>query len=353
VAGRGRESSSGRVAEAAANRRQTRKADRLATAATFRQGIYRNGSVRRLARWLDALPDPPLAIEFGTDRLAAIRWARNGSIDDMAVESLPPRAIVPSAVEPNLAKAESVRTAMACACRRLRAVDEDVALLLPDPVIRVFVQHFEEFPRSHEEALPMLRWKLKKSVPFGVDETLLSYMRQAARRGGVDVLSAFARLCIVREYEELAESAGLRPGVVLSSSLAAVALLEEQNTTLLARVSDSTLTTSIVRNGMLCGYRSTELPAHSKDLTPQMLLEEIFPAAVYYREIWNEGIQSMRVAGLSARLPEFVETLQGEFHCPVKSLLHSAVLDGRIPEEARPLVENELEGLAGWMMYRR
>jgi type IV pilus assembly protein PilM len=259
---------------------------------------------------------------------------------------------VPSAVETNLRDADTVRAAISKVSKRLHAEDEDVAMLLPDPVIRVFVQHFDEFPRSAEEALPMLRWKLKKSVPFGVDETLLSYMRQAPREGGVDILTAFARLRIVREYEELAESVRLRPGIILSSSLAAVALLEEHHTTLLARVSDTVLTTAIVRDGILCGYRCTELPARGKDLTPQMLQEEIFPATVYYREIWQQGIQSIRVAGLNARLPEFVGPLESEFQCSVKSLLDSAVSEGRIPEGARPMADSELEGLAGLLMNR-
>jgi len=298
------------------------------------------------------MPDPPLAVEIGVDRLAAVRWARNGSVHDIAVEPLPPGAIVASAVETNLRDAEVVRAALSKVCKRLHAENEDVAMLLPDPVIRVFVQHFEEFPRPAEEALPMLRWKLKKSVPFGVDETLLSYMRQAPREGGVDILTAFARLRIVREYEELAESVKLRPGIILSSSLAAVALLEEHKTTLLARVSDTVLTTAIVRDGILCAYRCTELPARGKDLTPQMLQEEIFPATVYYREIWNDCIQSIRVAGLNARLPEFVRPLESEFRCSVKSLLHSAVSEGRIPEHARPVADSELEGLAGLMMNR-
>jgi len=149
----------------------------LASAATFRQGIYKIRGVRRIARWLDAMPDPPLAIEIGVDRLAAIRWARNGGVDDIAIEPVPPGAVVPSAVETNLVDADALRTAISNVCRRLRAKDEDVAMLLPDPVIRVFVQHFEEFPRSPQEALPMLRWKLKKSVPFGADDTVLSYMR--------------------------------------------------------------------------------------------------------------------------------------------------------------------------------
>jgi type IV pilus assembly protein PilM len=298
------------------------------------------------------MPDPPLAIEIGVDRLAAVRWARNGSVHDIAIEPLPPGTVVPSAVETNLRDADTVRAALSKVCKRLHAENEDVAMLLPDSVIRVFVQHFEEFPRSSGEALPMLRWKLKKSVPFGVDETLLSYMRQAPREGGVDVLTAFARLRIVREYEELAESVKLRPGIILSSSLAAVALLEEHKTTLLARVSDTVLTTAIVRDGILCAYRCTELPARGKDLTPQMLQEEIFPATVYYREIWNDCIQSIRVAGLSARLPEFVGPLEREFQCSVKSLLHSAVSEGRIPEHARPVADSELEGLAGLMMNR-
>ena len=324
----------------------------MSSTATFRQGVYQSEFARKVARWLDAMPHPPLAIEIAPERIAAARWSRTGSLDGFAVEALPMGAIVPSAVETNIVNIVAVKSAVASACDRLRGRDEDVALILPDPVIRVFVQHFEEFPRSPQEAIPMLRWKLKKSVPFEADETLISYMRQAPREDGVDVVTALARLRIIREYESLAEGVGLRPGVVLSSSLAAVSLLEEEKPTLLARVSGSALTTVIVRSGVLCGYRCTELPARGADLTPQMLLEEIFPVAAYYQDTWQEGIQSVRVAGLGARLPEFVRPLEDEFHCQVTSLLHSAVSEGRIKEDARSLADRELEGLIGWMLQR-
>ena len=317
----------------------------MSSTATFRQGMYQSEFVRKMARWLDAMPHPPLAIEVSPERVAAARWSRTGSLDGFAVEVLPMGAIVPSAVETNIVNIAAVRSAVASAIDRLRGRDEDVAMILPDPVIRVFVQHFEEFPRSPQEAIPMLRWKLKKSVPFEADETLISYMRQAPREDGVDVVTALARLRIIREYESLAEGVGLRPGVVLSSSLAAVSLLEEEKPTLLARVSGSALTTVIVRNGILCGYRCTEL-------TPQMLLEEIFPVAAYYQDTWQEGIHSVRVAGMGSRLPEFVPPLEEEFHCQVTSLLHSAIAEGRIKEDARSLADRELEGLIGWMLQR-
>jgi type IV pilus assembly protein PilM len=324
----------------------------LSSSATFRQGIYQSEFARKIARWLEAMPHPPLAMEISADRIAGARWTRTGALDSFAIEALPPGALVPSAVETNIVDQTAVKGAVAGVMTRLRAKDEEVALLVPDPVIRVFVQHFDQFPRSPQEAEPMLRWKLKKSVPFEADETVISYMRQAPREDGVDVVTALARLRIVREYEGLAEGIGLFPGVILSSSLAAITLLNDHQPTLLARVSGPALTTAIVREGVLCGYRCTELPAQNTELTPQMLLEEIYPVAAYYQDTWREGIQQVRVAGLGPRLNEFLRPLEDEFRCEVRSLLHTAMAEGRVPESVHELADRESDGLVGWMLHR-
>lgn len=321
-------------------------------AAEKRAGSLKGNAVQRFVRWMDATPHPTLAIEISPDRVAGARFTRTGSLHGYAVESLPKGTVVPSAVEPNLANATAVKSALRSICQTLEVQDADAALLLPDPVIRVFVQHFENFPRSSQEAIPMLRWKLKKSVPFEVEDTLLSYMRQAPKAEGVDVVTAIARVRIVKEYEAILEGASVRPGVVLSSTLAAISLLDDQKPTLLARVCGSALTTAIVREGALAGYRCTELPAHADVLTPQMLLEEVYPVAAYYQDTWQEGIQAVRVAGLSGRLQEFVRPLEAEFKCPVRSLLNAAVSDGNLRADARPLADRDLEGLVGWMLHR-
>lgn len=308
--------------------------------------------VKRFTRWMEATPHPPLAVEICSDRVAGARFTRTGSVQGFAVADVPKGAIVPSAIEANLVNAGAVNEAVRSVCQTLEMKDEDVALLLPDPVIRVFVQHFEEFPRTSQEALPMLRWRLKKSVPFEVDETLLSYMRQPSRGEGVDVVTAIARLRIIKEYEALLESQGLRPGVVLSTTLAAVGLLDDQKPTLLSRVSDTSLTTAIVRDGVLAGYRCTELPVHVDALTPQLLLEEVYPLAAYYQDTWQEGIQAVRLAGVGNRLPEFAKALEEEFKCEVRSLLNAAVSERRLKADARPLADRELEGLVGWTLHR-
>src|SRR5260370_42510838 len=103
------------------------------------------------------------------------------------------------AVEANMVNPGALKTAMANIVDRLRAKDHDVALILPDPAIRVFVQHFDEFPRSSQQAIPMLRWKLKQSIPFEAVETVISYMRQPSRTEGIDIATALAAHHTVRE----------------------------------------------------------------------------------------------------------------------------------------------------------
>jgi type IV pilus assembly protein PilM len=325
----------------------------MLTADGIRQGIFRSATIRRFVQWLDVAPHPLTACEITGGYIAAARWGRAGTdIESLAVEPLPPGAIKPSAVETNLSNPAEVRSAIEKVFARLHAKTRDIALFLPDPVIRVFVLHFDVFPRAVNEALPLLRWRLKKSVPFETDETVVSFMRQPARAEGVDIVTALARSRILREYEQLLESVGVSPGVVMSSTLAALPLLNDRKPALLARVAGKSMTAAIVRDGILCGYRCVDLPAEETEITPQALLDEIYPLAAYYQDSWHEGISMVGLAGLSGRIEEFREPLERELHCPVGGLLSAAASEGHISSELRPLVERELDALVGWTLYR-
>ena len=43
----------------------------MSSSATFRAGIYQSEFARKVARWLEAMPHPPLALEISQDRVAA------------------------------------------------------------------------------------------------------------------------------------------------------------------------------------------------------------------------------------------------------------------------------------------
>jgi type IV pilus assembly protein PilM len=318
----------------------------------IREGIYRSGVVRAVSRWLDVVPHPVVACEIAPGYVAAARWTRGLSLEGFAIESLPPGAIVPSAVETNILSVPEVRSAVGRVFARLRTKGQIVALLVPDPVVPVFVLHFDVFPRRTADAEPLLRWRLKKSTPFEADETIISFMRQAPRDEGVDIVTALARLRIVREYEQLMQSVGLSPGVVLSSTLATLPLLDDRRSTLLARVAGRTLTTAIVREGILWNYRCIALPSDASELSPQNLLDEIYPVTTYYQDSWKEDIAMVRLAGLGQRVEEFREPLERELKCPAASLLGSAASDGRLGSDQQPLAERDLDALVGWTMNR-
>ena len=318
--------------------------------AKLREQVLSMEPVQRLVQWINAIPRPALALEISTDRISGVRFSQTGSIEAFAVEPLAEGMIVPSPVDTNIVDALGVQAAMARVCSRIHAAGEHAALLLPDPVIRVFLQQFGEFPRSSQEAIPLLQWKLKKSVPFEMKDTSLSYVRQASRSGGVDVVATIARLRVIREYEEIVESAGLHPGVVSSSSLAALALLENRCPTLIARVADRSLTTAVIREGALCGYRCTELQVRADQLSPQVFLEEIYPLAAYFQDACHEKIESVRISGVGKWLPEFVAPIESEFECEVQPLLQMNPLIGHVAEDGLPLVETGLDGLIGWIV---
>src|SRR6201998_3970611 len=155
--------------------------------------------MRRLDRGRSAMRHPARAVEFSPNRVAVARWGKTrGTLESYAVEPVPFGAIVPSPVEVNVAQPDAVRGALRRAFSRVPGHGSDLALLIPDPVARVFILPFETFPRRADEALPLLRWRLKKSVPFDVEETVVSSMRQDGREGNLEGVGVLARRSIVR-----------------------------------------------------------------------------------------------------------------------------------------------------------
>jgi len=312
--------------------------------------FYQLGIVRRLERWLNAPPHPALALEIAPGHVAAARWgSAKGSLETYAIEPLPAGAVMPSPVDANIPQPEAVRAAVRKVLGRVPDRGDPIALLIPDAVVRVFILPFEMLPRRADEAMPILRWRLKKSVPFDVEETVVSWTRQNSRAGGLEVLTAVARQRNVREYEEAAESQGASIGVVLSSTLASLPLLEDRGATLLVRMAGRTLTTVIVNGGVLCVYRSNEMHGDPATLEPQSVLDEIFPAIAYYQDTWGASVDRARIAGAGAREDVFRKALAEELKVSVGTLADSPEA-APLGASAKDLIRQDLDPLVGWTL---
>lgn len=309
----------------------------------------RLGAFRRLGRWLDALPHPSIVLEIAATHVAAARWGRGAArLLSYAAEALPAGAVKPSATQANIETAETVSAAVRRVMARVPAHGQEIALLVPDPVIRIFILPFDTFPRRAEEALPLLRWRLKKSLPFDAEEAVISWMRQAGREGKPEIVAAVARQKILREYEQLAEAEGMIPGVVASSTLAALPLVDGAEATLLLRSCGNTLTSAIVRGETLCVYRSTELAAGAASVSPPALLEEIYPAIAFYQDTWGGSLGGLRMAGFGDREEEFRQVLAAELGSSAAPLAAGR----EFPAEVKSLLAEKLDALVGWQMNR-
>jgi type IV pilus assembly protein PilM len=312
--------------------------------------FFQVGLIRRLERWLNVMPHPPLVVEIAADHVAAAHWGHSrGHLDACAMEPLQVGSIMASPVETNVTQPDAVRSALRAVFNRVPDRGAPLALLVPDLVVRVFILPFESLPRRAEEALPVIRWRLKKSVPFDVDDTVVSWMRQAGPHGSLEVVTAIARRSILREYEEIVESLGARNIIVLSSTLATLPLLEERGATLLARMSGKTLTTVVVSGANLCVYRATDMLAEADILDPPTIIEEIFPAIAYYQDTWGSTIDRVRLSGFGSRERDLRQTLEQELKFPVASLGDSESAR-MLNSPASDMIHQDLDALVGWMM---
>jgi type IV pilus assembly protein PilM len=169
-----------------------------------------------LASWLTS---PPLeaALEISPAAVSvAVLGGRstNPVVQGYAVEPLPSGAVTPSLTSQNIADPDAVGRALAAACQSLGLKPKRIALVIPDVAAKVSLLRFERTPGRRDDLEQLIRWQVKKSTPFPVDDACLAYTPGAQTAGGKEFIVVVARRDIVREYESVCERAGIEAGLV-------------------------------------------------------------------------------------------------------------------------------------------
>jgi type IV pilus assembly protein PilM len=126
----------------------------------------------------------------------------------------------------------------------------------------VLLLDFDTLPAKAAEALPVVRFRLKKLLPFDADEAIVSYQVMSSNRTVVRVLAVAIPREVLTEYESVVREAGFEPGAVLPSTLAACAGMGEIDAAaLLVNAGESSVTTAIVQGGILLLHRTVDLQA--------------------------------------------------------------------------------------------
>jgi type IV pilus assembly protein PilM len=240
---------------------------------------------------------PKLACEIAADRVLAGRVSEQGfGLEMCASRELAPGSVVPDLMEPNLRQGSAVGQALREILGTVGGRSRDVIAVLPDAAVRVVLLDFEKLPTNREEAEGVVRFRLKKSLPFDVDKAKVSYQAQPSSTG-MHAIAAVALTSVVEEYEAAFRAAGYNAGVVMPSMLAALGAAEAERPTLVIKVDARTTSIAILERDQLLLFRTLE-NTRGVTITGEQLAEEVYPSVVFFQDTYHLNIDRILIAGL-------------------------------------------------------
>jgi type IV pilus assembly protein PilM len=271
-----------------------------------------------------ANPKPKLACEIAADRVLAGRLAADGrTLEASAAHELAPGSVIPDLVEGNLRQREAVSAAIRETLDSVAARTHDVIAIIPDAAVRVVLLEFDTLPSDSEEAAGVVRFRMKKSLPFDVDKARVSYHVQKTDQG-VRVVAAVALASVVEDYETAFRDAGFSPGVVLPSMLAALGASEGQKPTLVVKVDARTTSIAMLNSDQLQLFRTLE-NTRGVTITGEQLAEEVYPSVVFFQDTYHLNVEKIFVAGL-ADAASAAPALRAQTGAEVQELVTSSQL---------------------------
>jgi type IV pilus assembly protein PilM len=263
------------------------------------------------------IQDPPPDYVFELSE-GGIAYVRPGT-PTPAFEPLEPGIIVPSPITDNVLKADALADIVrALASNPSGRKSGRAVLILPDYCARVAVLEFDTFPTDPKEQQSLVRFRMKRSVPFDVESAVISYHPQHTKTKTTEVIVVAAALEIVSRYEAPFRAAGLHPGMVTTSSLAMLDLERRSDISVISRMSGRVLTVIVQQAGMVKLVRTVELP----EVIHEEIMGVLFPTLAFVEDHYQS--QPARVlfcgmgelGGWEQELGVPVETLHSRFGTP-------------------------------------
>ncbi len=256
-----------------------------AVAVTTTGGPERTGG--RFLRWLLSPEPPGLAIEVGSRSLRAVRVSRFGGearFGAAGIAELDPNVLRISMSDPNVLNRGVFVDTLKRLLHRVGSADRGrVGLVLPDPVARVALVPGTELAAAGEgELAEMVRFRLKKAVPFDIREARVSFTTLGNPSEGVVAVAALES--ILRGYEDACEAAGLKPGRVEISSLSLADWVLSQGAAgdvLIINGDTGWVSLTILRGGRPLLVRTLDATAVGDTAA---LNRELGSTLIYYRE---------------------------------------------------------------------
>jgi type IV pilus assembly protein PilM len=242
---------------------------------------------------------PRLACEITVDRVIAARASDKAPrLEVFTSRRLSEGALAPGLAAPNVQDGKALRSAISGALGAVGGNSKDVIVIVPDAAIRVLLLDFESLPAKPQETDPVIRFRLKKSLPFDVDQASVSY-EVRHNNGTVQAVAAVSPRSVIEEYEAAFRDAGYSPGVVLPSTVAALGTIDAEKPTLLVKVDPGNIVIVAAEKHELRLVRTLENPRGAV-VSAAELAEGVLPSIVFFEDTFGARIEQIYVGGVAS-----------------------------------------------------
>jgi type IV pilus assembly protein PilM len=262
------------------------------------------------------LGDPPPAWAFEISE-AGIAFARTAAPGELSFRPLPEGTISVSPLRDNVQSPEALTREVAALAPPEAGGRHHAALILPDYCARTAVLDFDAFPSHHDEQRALVRFRMKKTVPFDLESAILSYYAQSAASGDkIDVVVALIPREIVERYEAPFRAAGFQPGDVTTSALSALHMVAPDGITMLAKLGGQTLSVMVLRGPVLKLARCVELVTATAD----EILSVLYPTVAFIEDELHARPQRLLLCGFGRMADDEASLWQNELGVTVEPL---------------------------------
>jgi type IV pilus assembly protein PilM len=240
---------------------------------------------------------PRLACEITLEGVVAAR--QENSLETAAITAfapLLPGSVVPALNAPNFPQPARIVAALRQALDQVVERDRKLTLVVPDASVRVLLLDFDSLPEKLAEALPIIRFRLRKLLPFEVDDAAISYQVMTRDSAQVRALVAVTPQAVLAEYEAVVREAGYEPGAVLPSTLCAIAAVPDNTDALVVNQNAVCITTAITKQNEVLLHRTLDLPEAAANDIPD-IQQAVSVAIAYFEDSLRTPLESLFYVG--------------------------------------------------------
>ncbi len=271
---------------------------------------------------------PPVAIEIDRGQMTLVRTKprrrERPLLEAFRIQATPDSAGAATVSRPNVgALAELARQAGELFAQSGTKPGR-VSLILPDNLAKVSIVSLPERPAGRKQLNEMLRFKLRRSVPFRLEDAVLSSWVLPAAGQELHVLVAVMMRSVIEQYEAAFEAAGARPGLIDLCTPSLFNLARPDIAKAVASGSDAALlnctrgyfTLAIVRADRVVFFRCKSYAGgEGEDDEVQgrlaVMARELTSSFSYYTEkLAGSGVGTVFVRAISPPLSEVVPLLE-------------------------------------------